>query len=155
LDVIVTSAANFQDSHSQLKKNFLEYSPETVDGLERDGCIGDLLWQPISTEKLLDMSKYDYRPVTITRLEDLPDLAARGKKIVLALGPCAAPEHSQAEASKAAVLEAILNHSLAGKTSITHLVVDSRTAQELMRDRGTEPKTSAAAAGSDSPSAKP
>jgi len=155
LDVIVTSAANFRDSHSQLKKNFLEYSPETITGLEQDGCIGDILWQPISAEGLLDMSKYEYRPVTILRLEDLPHLAARGKRIVLALGPCAALEHSQTEASKATVLEALLNHSLSGKTSITHLVVDSRTAQELMRNRRTEPKTAAAAVGSDSSSSRP
>ena len=131
LDVIVTSAAVFGDPHSQLKKNFLEYSPETVAGLERDGCIGDMLWLPISNNGPMDTSRYEYRPVTLIELDELPERIACGQKVVLVLGPCADPAQAQCEL-KSAILNTILKFHLEGKKYVTHLVIDKDTARDLI-----------------------
>jgi DNA-binding transcriptional regulator LsrR (DeoR family) len=132
LDLIVTSAAVFSDPHSQLKRHFEEYSPETVAQLERDGCIGDMLWLPINKDGPIDTANYAYRPVTVIELSELPKRINRGQKVLLVLGPCADPTQ-HCDGTKTTILSTILNLHSRRHRYVTHLVVDRPTAKELIQ----------------------
>lgn len=128
LDVIVTSAAVFEHEHSQLRRYYTEHSNRTLDCLINDGCIGDMLWQPIRKDGPIDTSAYPYRALTLVELDEFPDrIAKEGQKILLVVGRCADPK-TNCDGSKAEVLDAILHFS---RKYLSHLVLDNRTAQEL------------------------
>jgi len=132
LHVVVTSAAVFEDEHSQLRRYLKAYGKGTLSGLERDGCKGDILWLPITVRGPIVMSKergYHLRPVTLLELDDLPGRIGSGTRVLLVLGPCADSAHSVCP-SKAAVLDPILH--LKGGPYITDLVIDKATAAKLM-----------------------
>jgi DNA-binding transcriptional regulator LsrR (DeoR family) len=134
LDIIVTSAADdhavSDRYHSQLLAYCSDYSPETLKILvEDDGdFVGDMLWMPLARRGPIDTSGHPYRAMTLVELDAFPDLIRRGKRVLLVVGPCAAPPGCRRTKTK--VLEAILGFD---KQLITHLVVDGRTAEELMQ----------------------
>jgi hypothetical protein len=88
-DVIVTSAGELEDPHSQLRKCYEKYSTATLDRLRADNCVGDILWQPVNDYGVLDTSTHPFRTMALIDLTDLPDLIKRGTHVVLILGHCA------------------------------------------------------------------
>ena len=135
LDLIVTSAAVFSDDHSQLGKYYRDNDRTTYERLKQEGCIGDMLWLPVNDTRPMDLSGYDYRPVTLLELDDLPARVQNHTKVLLVIGPCADPSHSNCQGRKTAILRAIINLNLKDKNRkyITHLVVDNATAEELVQ----------------------
>jgi DNA-binding transcriptional regulator LsrR (DeoR family) len=121
LDIILNSASSIEDAHSILHKNY--YNTEQ---LIRDGCVGDMLWLPLSHSGPIEQSRengYEYRPMTLIELNDLPKYIEQGTKVLLVLGPCGG-----CNTPKADILDAILNLK---EHFITHLVVDSSTVKCL------------------------
>lgn len=123
LDLIVTSAAVMTDEHGMLYRYYDRNSPETVTLLQRDGCVGDMLWWPLARHGPLDPSQYPYRSLTLIDLTKLPDYIRRGTQVLLVLGPCGA-----CNTLKTDILDTILHLD---DHLITHVVVDSRTMREL------------------------
>lgn len=118
IDVIVTSASRYtqQCTHSQLY-NVLNRPPPS-------GYRCDLLWQPLGDDgPLIDPNG---AAVTLFKLRELPDFIERNKRVLLVLGPCA-----KCNQLKSDVLKSIL---LAKPPLITDLVIDSRSAADVLRD---------------------
>ena len=122
LDLIVTSAADFEDPDSQLRKYYAKYSPTTLKDLEDQGCKGDVLWSPIGEQG--PMATLEYQAVALVKLEEFPVRIAEGKRILMVLGPCA-----RCGRTRTNILRTILGLK---PPYITDLVTDKRTAQELL-----------------------
>jgi hypothetical protein len=143
LHLIVTAAASFGDVHSQLRQYYETYDRPAFKKLERT-CVGDVLWLPVDDKGPMDLSQFESRPVTLLELQHLPDRIARGRKVLLVLGPCADPAHP-CEESKAGILKAILAPQIGTdeasiRRHITHLIVDNKTAGEFLRSASTAAK---------------
>lgn len=124
LDLIVTSASELDDSHGMLHRYYSKDSAEVISQLKEMGCVGDMLWLPISADGPIDNSSFSYRAMTLIELQQLPSYIARGRQVILALGPC-----GKCRRSKSRILNTVLDLK---RMLITHLVVDSRTARELL-----------------------
>jgi hypothetical protein len=126
LDIVVTSAASLADDHGMLTRYCQQVDPsgKLVERLRKDGCIGDMLWLPLSMEGPMNVDRYPYRGLTVIELEMLPQFIRRGKKILLSLGVC-----GLCRTDKADILKAILEQR---EVMISHLVTDSRTARALL-----------------------
>jgi DNA-binding transcriptional regulator LsrR (DeoR family) len=124
-DLIVTSASQFDDPHCQLRRCFEMYSPETAQRLGEEGCVGDMLWQPLNFAGAMDTRRHAFQTLALVSLTELHDHIARGNRVLLALGPCASPR--VCGRSRALVLFAILRNRL-----VTDVVVDKATAAELL-----------------------
>lgn len=120
VDIVVTSGSLWE--HSMLRQYF-ENSEKSLRVLEEAGCLGDMLWQPLGPDGPIAV-KTDIRAMTLLELEDLPGLIERGKHVLLILGPC-----GLCNAPKTPILEAVLR---AQPHLITHVVVDSRAAREVV-----------------------
>jgi DNA-binding transcriptional regulator LsrR (DeoR family) len=145
IKIIVTSAGSFHDKHSVLKTHFHNFFEKHrkekasrnvfVEFLARRNCVGDLLWlplcpdQPVNFEELSDAPPFEYRPMTLLELSDLPDMINRGTSVVLAIGPC-----QICGASKKEVLRSILDlsESATSKQLISHLVTNRETASAML-----------------------
>jgi DNA-binding transcriptional regulator LsrR (DeoR family) len=123
LDLVVTSAAQFNDEHALFRKYVEENSPRTFRALQAKGCLGDMLSRPIGPNGPLGDEDVDVRALTLMDLEQLPAFIENGKRVLCVIAPC-----SQCLKPKTDILRAILKHKL-----ITDLVVDSRTARELLK----------------------
>jgi hypothetical protein len=102
IDIIVSSAGSWADDHSVLKqlspyfdkhRDSKHSSKKFADFLERRDCIGDLLWLPLFRGKELTFTleasrEFDFRPMTLVELHELPELIKGGVKVVLAVGNC-------------------------------------------------------------------
>jgi hypothetical protein len=120
IDIILTSGSSWMDSdHSQLKKVMSDRDQVRCDALMEDGCVADMLWQPLTKHKPIP-NHARFRPVTLLDLEEIPAAIDRGTDVLLALGPC-----GYCDAPRGDVLDTVLNLE---KRIITHLVVDSRSA---------------------------
>jgi DNA-binding transcriptional regulator LsrR (DeoR family) len=126
LDIVVTSASCWHDKHNMLRKYLAEFK-EPVAVLDQEGCVGDLLWRPLSEAGPIEADTV-VRPMTLLELKDLPAMIGGNKKVqvLLVLGPCGG-----CRAPKTVVLSAILKMR---PLLITHLVVDSRSAAGLFKD---------------------
>ncbi len=123
IDIVVTSAGgHWQQGHSGFCNMLRKASPQTVEQLNSAGCIGDMMWRPLGKNGPLEVCT-DMRTVTLMELSDLSEFTRRGKAVLLLLGPC-----GNCGGPKGDVLGAIL----ARRNLITHLVVDSRSARELL-----------------------
>jgi len=131
LDLIVTSAATFNDRHSQLRQYYFNHHRATLADLEKKGCIGDMLWLPLNAEGPIGLSEIAHRPVTLLELEDLPGRIRKDlTNVLLVIGPCCA--EADARCPKTPILKTILNLQKNKKDHryITHLVLDKATAHE-------------------------
>jgi len=124
IDIIVTSATNWSDEDSTFRR-YMQKSENCFDILESAHCIGDMLWQPIGSREPL-RAKTETRAMTLIELSELPTLINNGKYVLLVLGPC-----SKCNRSKAEILGAILSQR---KNIITHLVADSRSVREMLKE---------------------
>jgi DNA-binding transcriptional regulator LsrR (DeoR family) len=124
IDIVVTSAGgHWQEGHSGLRNLYSLWAPQSLEQLNRAGCIGDMMWRPLGKDGPLDV-RTDMRTVTLMELSDLPGFIKQKKRVLLLLGPC-----GNCGGPKEDVLKAILAHK---QRLITHLVVDSRSARGLM-----------------------
>ena len=123
LDIIVTSGADWKDPHNSLRLSLDRY-PDSRAALEDAGCVGDMLWLPLAKTGPLE-TKTAARAMTLIELSDLPGFINRGNHVLLVMGPCGGCNRP-----KGALLQTILNQK---ETLVTHLVVDSRTAGQLVR----------------------
>jgi DNA-binding transcriptional regulator LsrR (DeoR family) len=123
IDIIATSASGWSDEHS-MHHNYMKNSPKSLKMLQEAGCVGDMLWRPLSDAGPIELNT-EIRAMTVLELPDLEKFIQQGKHVLLALGPC-----SLCHAPKTDILRAILNQP---KRLITHLVVDSRSAAGLFK----------------------
>jgi DNA-binding transcriptional regulator LsrR (DeoR family) len=124
LDIIVTSARDWRDEHSALRR-MLQNSPDVLDAFEQAGAVGDLLWRPIGPNGPIEIDAP--RAMTLKDLHELADFVKSGKRVLLALGPC-----SQCLATKTEIARIVLNQE---QRLISHLVLDSRAAHELTANK--------------------
>ncbi|MCX6595230.1 MAG: hypothetical protein NTV70_02545 [Acidobacteria bacterium] len=130
IDIIVTSAgAHWDKGCSALRKLYETTArPETLHALDQAGCVGDILWQPLSTSGPIELGA-GVRAVTVLDLAALRGFVGAGKRVILILAPC-----SSCHGPKPEVLSAVLRW----EGAITDLVVDSRTAVDFLRSGSPE-----------------
>lgn len=122
VDVIVTSGTCWADEHSSFRK-YMQKSETSFNILNRQNCVGDMLWLPLGTEQPLSLET-EIRAMTLFELNDLPDFIRRGKKVLLVLNPC-----FYCNQTKSSILKAVLNQK---EHLITHLVADSRSVRNVL-----------------------
>jgi DNA-binding transcriptional regulator LsrR (DeoR family) len=122
IDILVTSASCWKDEHCMLRR-YMKLADQSAEELERAGCVGDMLWQPIGPDGPIEM-KTVIRAMTIMDLSDVREFVARKNHVLLVAGPCGMCHRPKTE-----VVKAILNqkHQL-----VTHLVVDTRCGRDLL-----------------------
>ena len=124
LDVIVTSASLWSDEHSLLRTYLEAKSPASLQALRKRGCIGDILWRPLSKQGPIEIKEEKMKAMTVMGLSQFPEFIKKGNQVLLVLGPC-----GECHTPKTDMLEAVL----AMKPSlITHLVTDSRAARDVL-----------------------
>jgi len=122
IDIIVTSTSCWNDEHSMLR-HYMHVAGESVDELEKAGCLGDILWQPIGSDGPFEPNS-QIRAMTIMRLSGLNEFIKKRKHVLLVAGPC-----HRCHEPKTKVVKAILDQP---ERLITHLVTDSRCACQLV-----------------------
>ncbi len=134
IDIIVTSLAAADHEHGLLVQylnhladlGYLE--ADTLETMHNAGWIGDVQFRPYSAEGPLN-DACPVRAVTLFELEELVEIAKgkSGKYVVLVAGPCG----ECGETKKKALKPLVANEKL---RLWTHLVLDARTAKELLED---------------------
>ena len=127
LNIIVTSAgAHWDTKCSRLCQLCMEdkSSPQSFARLKEAETIGDVLWRPINRRGPVEIET-GIRAMTLIDLNQLPNLIAQKKKVVLTLGPCGTCGNPKGE-----ILRAVLNWP---EPHVTHVIADSRTAAEALR----------------------
>jgi DNA-binding transcriptional regulator LsrR (DeoR family) len=124
IDIIVTSTSCWTDEHSMLRHH-MDVAGESVDDLEKAGCLGDILWQPIGADGPFELNSR-IRAMTIMRLCELSKLIKDKKHVLLVAGPC-----YKCKRLKTQVVKAILDQQ---DHLITHLVTDSLCARQMALD---------------------
>jgi DNA-binding transcriptional regulator LsrR (DeoR family) len=127
IDVIVTSTTSWADDHSVLRHH-MEKAGDSAERLERAGCVGDLLWQPIGPDGPLRV-KTQMRAMTILELDEVSQRVEERKHVLLVAGPCA-----RCHRPKSDVVDAILGQE---RRLITHLVLDSPCARAMLAGQPT------------------
>jgi len=123
IDIIVTATSSWKDEHCVLRSYMCE-SSESIQQLEEEGCLGDMLWQPIGPQGPFELDTH-LRAMTIMKLSRVAELVEEKKiRVLLVAGPCTACHRPKAE-----VLKAILDHE---RRLVTHLAVDSRSVRSLI-----------------------
>jgi len=123
LNIIVTSASEWEDEHSAFK-GLCDAEMRAL--LDSSGCIGDIMWHPLFPAG--KSAQLAYRLLTLKDLEELPGFIHAGGDVLLVLGPC-----SKCFRPKSKVLERLLEQK---RRVVTHFVVDSRSAKGLFRAPG-------------------
>jgi DNA-binding transcriptional regulator LsrR (DeoR family) len=126
IDIIVTSGSDWHDEHSKLRQR-MQKSEQAMQTLDANGCQGDILWRPISRRGPIE-AETEIRALTLVELTQLPEFIRQHKQILLMLAPCGACNRP-----KGALLKCILEQPQA---LVTNIVVDSRTASQLLRLAG-------------------
>ena len=124
LDIVVTSDSLWNDPHNKLRHYIEARYPESIPALKKAGCMGDMLWRPLGLRGPV-VEDTEIRAMTLMELTDLQEFIARGKQVLLLLGPCAYPG---CNIPKTEMLKAILGIK---PPLATHLVVNSVTARKL------------------------
>jgi len=117
LDIIVTSASNWVDEHSTYSRT-MKTSQRAVQTLESAHVRGDILYQPINENGPI-VTDTGVRILTLVELDFLPQFIARGKKVLVLLGPCEACRQANP-----VILKTLLGQK---QQLFTHLVADSQT----------------------------
>jgi putative sugar-binding domain-containing protein len=121
IDIVVTGMGVWEDSNCILHR-CMSPSPKAMEQLRKAGVRGDLMCQPICKDGPI-LKPTAIQTMTALKLLDLSRLIHKKGKVLLAVGPC------QSGKTKAEVLRLILSF----KTKlVTHLVLDSKTAKELV-----------------------
>jgi hypothetical protein len=118
LNIIVTSAGNWDDAHTGFK-SFCDEQTRVL--LENNGCIGDLMWHPLFPRGV--GVETEYRALTLRDPDELPAFIDGGGDVLLVLGPC-----SKCYSPKSRILGRLLEQE---PRLVTRFVVDSRSARGL------------------------
>ena len=134
IDIIVTSLAAADHEHGLLvqylshlvEQGFME--PNLLETMRKAGWIGDVQFQPYSNDGPLK-NACPVRAVTLFELEELVEMAKAksGKYVVLVAGPC-----GECGATKKHALKPLIASD--NLRLWTHLVLDARTARELLEE---------------------
>ncbi|GHT17276.1 hypothetical protein FACS1894189_2860 [Planctomycetales bacterium] len=133
IDIVVTSLAAADHEHGLLVQYLTHLADQnllpsdTLMKMRNAGWIGDVQFRPYSAEGPLE-DVCPVRAVTLFELDELVEMAkdqTNGKHVVLVAGPCG----ECGETKKNALRPLIANEKL---RLWTHLVVDARTAKELI-----------------------
>lgn len=141
IDVVVTSLADAKDEHGLLKKYFsaLDINENVIEQLEKEGWVGDLLFNPFSENGPIFPENYQTAPlfsfnelVNLAHGKTLNDANIKAKPkrkryVVLIGGPCA---DMHCKKTKEAALFPLLNNE--SMRVWTHLIIDSQTAKKLI-----------------------
>ncbi|MDR0522763.1 MAG: hypothetical protein LBH00_13060 [Planctomycetaceae bacterium] len=134
IDIIVTSLAAADHRHGLLEQYLTHLvdqqliSPEVLKKMHNAGWVGDVQFRPYSADGPLPESVCPVRAVTLFELDELVQMAnerKNGKYIVLVAGPCG----ECGESKKHALQPLLANEKL---RLWTHLIVDAKTAKELL-----------------------
>jgi DNA-binding transcriptional regulator LsrR (DeoR family) len=126
IDIFVTSGASWHDPHGALRKR-MEDSKGSFDVLGKAGCVGDILWRPLSRSGPIT-TPTSLRAMTLVDLSALPALIKEGKRVLLMLSPCGLCHRPKGD-----LLDCVLNLE---EPLITDLVVDSRSARQMLARDG-------------------
>lgn len=129
LDIILTSAGSIRDPDNMLNRYPNLFSPATVTTLTEQGCVGSMLWLPLSASGPIDRSRHSDQATVLIELSDLPGYIQRGAQVVLVGGMCHVCRRSKAD-----ITRTILELPEATRL-VTHLVTDSSSARELRQER--------------------
>ena len=124
IDVVVTSTSCWTDEHSMLR-HYMHLAGESVTELEKAGCLGDILWQPIGANGPFELNSR-IRAMTILKLCELSKLIADKKHVLLVAGAC-----HRCNRPKTQVVKAILDQQ---DHLITHLVTNSLCVGQMALD---------------------
>ena len=122
IDIIVTSASGVADEHCMFLRH-LHLARESMQKLEVAGCVGDILWQPLSPDGPIEVEG-GVRAMTVMNLDEVGEFVADKKLVLLVAGPCGVCHESKTD-----VVRAILGQP---KRLITHLVIDAGCARALL-----------------------
>jgi hypothetical protein len=123
LDIVVATGADCPED-STLRRR-MQRSPVSSQALDERGWVGDVLWRPVAATRPIEVQT-ELRAMTLIGLPRLAALCAGGTQVVLLLGPC-----PDCRATKHRIMRAVLDQD---ERLISHLVVDSRTAAQLIRE---------------------
>lgn len=126
IDIIVTSARDWRDKHSALRR-YLEVAGQSLKDFKDAGAIGDILWRPIGSDGPVEIES-KLRAMTVMELSDVHKFVEAGKRVLLVAGPC-----SRCYSPKTDIVKTVLGQK---KKLITHLVIDSRCAREVLDGTG-------------------
>ena len=120
LDVIVTSGSDCPEHGAA--RLWREYGHDGT--LSQSAEVGDILWRPIDRHGPI-ANHAEYRAMTLMELSDLPDFVARGKHVLLMVGPCGGCHRPKQRLLRIVVAQE--------RPIITHLVADSRSTGAFVR----------------------
>jgi DNA-binding transcriptional regulator LsrR (DeoR family) len=124
LDIICTSCSVWEHEHCMLRRSMEgEASQRLIDVLNREGCAGDLLWQPLALSGPID-TPTELSAVSIKKLNELPKFVKEGRQVLLLAGPCGVCGEP-----KDPVVDVILRQQ---SPLITHLATDHRCAANVL-----------------------
>jgi len=134
IDIIVTSLASAEHEHGLLGQYLTHLvgqrliSQTVLDRMFAAGWVGDVQFRPYSVDGPLPEEVCPVRAVTLFELDELVEMAkdsTNGKHVVLVAGPCG----ECGETKKHALIPLLANDKL---RLWTHLIVDAKTAKELV-----------------------
>jgi DNA-binding transcriptional regulator LsrR (DeoR family) len=127
IDIIVTATSCWKDEHCVLR-GYMGESSDSIEKLEKAGCLGDMLWQPIGPRGPLDDLDTHIRAMTVMSLSEVAEFVEEKKvRVLLVAAPCVACHRPKTE-----VVKAILEHE---RRLVTHLAVDTGCARALIAAR--------------------
>lgn len=121
IEIAITSMGAWTDPDCMLHKCMKQF-PDDFDKLTRAGVIGDLMWRPLGPDGPLN-GVTDVQTMSVMDLRSLARLIGGGGRVVLVVA------RTRKQKSKADVLKQLLAYD---RPLVSHLVVDSLTAQELL-----------------------
>jgi DNA-binding transcriptional regulator LsrR (DeoR family) len=130
IHIIVTGGGSWADKHGPFQGYMAKTQSSDLKKLNELGTVGDLLWQPMSSEGPIDMEEagLDFRTNTLVDLGQLPELIAGNVDVLFVLGPCSRCLEPHGE-----VLDAILSTRPA---LVTDVVTDVSNVHDLVRNTG-------------------
>ncbi|MEX2213693.1 MAG: hypothetical protein WD768_06175 [Phycisphaeraceae bacterium] len=121
LDIVLTGLGTWKDT-TGLLRCYMEKDPQSIKQLNDEFVLGDLCWRPVGENGPIE-TPTRIRAMTLLELHELAGLIERGGKVALFCGP------GVGGLTKTEVLEVILANN---QHLINYLIIDSRTARELV-----------------------
>jgi hypothetical protein len=122
IDILVSSAGELNDPHNMLSRYYGKAAQPTIKILRDAKCVGDIFWLPLAERGPIPLDdRHRFRSMTLLEISELPEMISKGKKVLIAIGPC-----GQCPLAKPSILKAIL---LQDRPMATHIVVDSMSAK--------------------------
>jgi DNA-binding transcriptional regulator LsrR (DeoR family) len=137
IDLVVTAMGDIDDPHDLLARSLVQSGVDLNELRARTGMVGNVQYRPYSDQGPIKENPEDWRAVTLFEIDDLVRLASqRHKHVILIARQCGMCGKSRARAVRPLV-------SLPHMKVFSHLVVDSKTAGELLQDEVAVPAPSA------------